>query len=254
MMDFIDKIANNDLVLTSLVCLLVVLVIIFFLVLFFGGKKGKNITVESNNDNDLNNNHNVNFNHDEYIKETTAEFELAPVEEASLVEENEQLNNAEESPAFNFQNNSDSLADGKLNNFSFDELSKMINEELTKINAESQKDDTSNKSSTDINEIPEVKFVDTFKETEPQIKSVEVENVDNITNVFEKTEDVESNPTFINKKIDEPKSDSIVLPKLSKEVLEKAFPSKATNITDEEENTPLYARFNQESYDINKED
>ena len=256
MMDYINKLANNDYILTGLIILLIILVIIFFIVLFFGGKKDKKKdNVESNNDDFNNVNSNIDFNHEEYVKETTAEFELAPIDEVKPADDNISVETTEESPAYKVE-----FEENEMNNFSFDDLSKMISEELDK-NEEVKESDIENVSEVSTNQnIPEVTFVDTFKEVQSEIKPVEVEKMENIANVFKKEEIPDLNPVLIDKKVEAQKNDEMVLPKLADAYLNKLNVQKTDEVNTssepiiKDEQTPLYARFNPESYEIDKKD
>ena len=255
MMNFLDKIANSDLVLTVLVISLIVLVTLFFIVLFLGGKKQnkKDVVKEEKIDDSLNN-ANLDFDHEEYVKETTAEFELAPVNEAIEPNEAEPVNNSEESPAYNFEDVNIENETKEMNNFSFDELSKMISDELEKSNAEDESTKVEEKSEPvkEKNNVPEVTFVDTFKEVEEEIKPVEVSKIDNINNVFEKEEPEKIENVLINKEVVENAANEMELPKLAGEVKKEVKLEREPVIKDEV--TPLYARFNQETYEIDKKD
>ena len=81
MSDLIDKLSTNNYVIFSLSFLLIVLIALFIIVYFAGrGKKTKNenavIDKTVNNSNISND---IDFDHGEYVKETTAEFELTPI-------------------------------------------------------------------------------------------------------------------------------------------------------------------------------
>lgn len=255
MLDFLDKIANNDYVLTGLVILLIILVIIFFIVLFCGGKT-KNKPVEKINNNDDNNldntSSNINFDHDEYVKETTGEFDLTPLREIEPVNDEVSLDTVEESPAYNINSDNNSHEISEMNNFSFDELSKMISEELNKMEI-NEPQSVETKPEVE-NNIPEVKFIDTFKEVEEEVKPVEVTKVENIENVFQEKSENDFNKIFVDKKVNLEKTAQIELPKLAGNSGEEIKPNVSNEPLIKDENTPLYARFNQESYELNKED
>ncbi len=240
MMDFIDNLANNDIFLTSLIIVLVILVITFFLVLFLGGKKNKpknNIkenktddifpTVEGND---------VDFNHEEYVQEATNEFELTPVQDVKEVLSEVQLDKIEESPAYQVENNSFN-EEPEMRNFSFDELSKMISDELD--NIDKKEEETSENNET-INNDEQDSFINTFKQVETEPISVEAEPELNSTTSFDSL--------MINKVVESEKNEDIVLPKLKDEETASNEPI----IKDEE--VPLYARFNHESFDLKDKD
>ena len=114
-----------------------------------------------------------------------------------------------------------------VKSFSFDELSKSISEELNKLKLEEEKELTNNETKED--NIPEV----------------------NITKFDELASKVEiSEPVFITEGASIKKEDEIVLPKLAKEEKKEELPEPI--LKDEE--VPLFARFNQETYEINKKD
>ena len=254
MMDFLDKVANSDLVLTSLVIALIVLVTLFFIVLFLGGKKqNKKEIIKEEKFDDTSNSANLDFDHEEYVKETTAEFELAPVEEAVEASDEVSIDSSEESPAYNFEDMHGEIENKEMNNFSFDELSKMISDELEKNNIEEENTalEVSSEEKEESN-IPEVTFVDTFKEVEEEIKPVEFSKLDNIGSVFEKEEPSRIENVLIDKKVAEKTNDEIVLPKLASDIKEEVKLESEPVIKDEA--TPLYARFNQETYEIDKKD
>lgn len=239
MMDFIDNLANNDIFLTSLIIVLVILVITFFLVLFLGGKKNKpknNIkenktddifpTVEGND---------VDFNHEEYVQEATNEFELTPVQDVKEVLSEVQLDKIEESPAYQVENNSFN-EEPEMRNFSFDELSKMISDELDNID---KKDEETSKIKETTNSDEQETFINTFKEVKTEPVSVETESELN-NNSFDSL--------MINKVVEPEKNEDIVLPKLKEEETNSNEPL----IKDED--VPLYARFNHESFDLKDKD
>lgn len=260
MLDFLDKIANNDYVLTGLVILLIILVIIFFIVLFLGGKtKSKPVEKIENDDNNFDNkNANINFDHDEYVKETTGEFDLTPLREIEPVSEEVSLDSVEESPAYSVSNDIDKHEVSEMNNFSFDELSKMISEELNKMEVNtSSSENIQNNELNNIEvekNIPEVKFVDTFKEIEEEVKPVEITKVESFDNVFKEKSENDFNKIFVDKKVNLEKTAQIELPKLASNNTNEEKVNLSSEPIIKEENTPLYARFNQESYDLNKKD
>lgn len=229
MNDFLDFIVSNEYFGIGLVVLLVVLVILFFVVLFSGNKKKVNeIKIEDENiDTNLKSdeeNSNIDFDHSEYVKETTAEFELAPVTEVMPNTSEEIPEVREESQAIKVES---SNSEPIVKSFSFDELSKSISEELNKLKLEEEKELTNNENKED--NIPEV----------------------NITKFDELASKVEiSEPVFITEGASVKKEDEIVLPKLAKEEKKEELPEPI--LKDEE--VPLFARFNQETYEINKKD
>lgn len=256
-MDFIDNLANNDIFLTVLVVILILLVITFFVVLFLGGKKDKSkvnaIENKINENQPSVGENNIDFNHDEYVKEATLEFELSPVQDVKAVLSEVQLDKIEESPSYHVDAPS-SVDTNEMKNFSFDELSKMISEELNNIeknealkgqvDEEEPKEDVKENPSKKDATIPQVTFVDTFKEVDSKPKEFEFKPLEKES--IEKKEVYDS--VFINKVIEPEKLNDVVLPKLAKDIKESNEPVL------KEENIPLYARFNQESYDINEKD
>lgn len=265
MMDFIDELANNDIFLTSLVGVLILLVIIFFIILFWGGKKSKkksNEVVNNIDDQIMGDNPSVDFNHEEYVKEATAEFELAPASEVKATTQDVEVNNIEETPAYKYDGAA-SVETTQMNNFSFDELSRMISEELNNLDKQEEftkeiptfeqppvveKVEVKEEMPKEIKEeanIPQVTFVDSFKEVKPEPIPVEVSKpIEPV--VFEKEALSSLDQVLINKTVNETNENEIKLPKLASE--EKSEPVIKEN------NVPLYARFNQESYDIKEKD
>lgn len=254
-MDFIDNLANNDIFLTSLIVVLVVLVITFFLVLFLGGKKDKVKNIKTDNEKDdvlpTVDGNDINFNHDEYVKEATLEFELSPVKDIKEELPEVQLDRIEESPAYQLDRNA-SVDDNGMRNFSFDELSKMISEELNNLDKNDSFEENSELSSENIsneNKINEQdSFINAFKEVDSEPKSVETENLINVNPIFKEEDKTALDSVLINKVVEPEKNDEIILPKLADE------PKSTNEPVLKDENVPLYARFNQESYDINQKD
>ena len=242
-MDFIEDLANSDIFLTSLIVVLVVLVITFFLVLFLGGKKDKTKenSAESKKDDVLPtvDGNDINFNHDEYVKEATLEFELSPVKDVKEELPEVQLDRIEESPAYQLDNNP-SLEEADMRNFSFDELSKMISEELNNLD----KNDNVDESKVDEQD----SFINAFKEVDSEPKPVETENLINANPIFKEDDKTLFDSVLINKVVETEKDNDIVLPKLAEEIKSKNDPVL------KDEDVPLYARFNQETYDLKEKD
>lgn len=235
--DFVNFILYNKYFSTGLVIALIILIVIFFIVLFSG--KTKSVKKENNDETDKNDftvrestNFDTNFDHTEYERETTAEFELAPVSEV-LPNTDESIPEVkEESQALKVETNAEVPV---LKDFSFDELSKSISEELDKLKNE---ENTSNvEEETNQNPLP------TFSS---EIKEVNVTKFDDINNNFEEPKLVTSPEAPVNEFLTE------------EPVKEESFPVNDNENKQEpilkEENVPLFARFNQETYDINKKD
>ena len=283
MKEFIDKLANNDYVLMGLIILLVVLVILFFIVLLFTGKGKKKKDVVKENVAPITNDapQNIDFNHDEFVKETTAEFELTPLSEIEPQTNEFVPDKIEESPAYKFDAPDVEKEPVQFNNFSFDELSKMISDELSQVETMTPQEDMTvpeiEKTQIDI---PTVTFVDSFKQVEEEIKPVEVSSLDQFDKPSENKTNDNFSSVFINKEM--PKHETkteVVLPKLATDInaIRQEFKQNSngiynpfaantekTNVNEEankvsepvikEEETPLFARFNAETYDINKKD
>lgn len=232
MNDFLDFIVSNEYFGIGLVVLLVVLVILFFVVLFSGNKKKVNkiITADENIDANLKSdedNSNLDFDHNEYVKETTAEFELAPISEVMPNTSEEIPEVREESQAIKIESSNNEPV---LKEFSFDELSKSIANELEKLK---QEEDLNKEEE----EIPEV----------------------NITKFDELASKVEiSEPVFITNAASFKEENEIVLPKLAnddkKEEKNEEVKEELPEPILKDEEVPLFARFNQETYEINKKD
>ena len=296
MKDFLDKVANNDQILIGLVIILIALIIAFFIVLLFSGKgkkKQQTVVVPEENTNNMQN-PNVNFDQNEYVKETTAEFELAPIGDIAPVNDEFVPEVTEETPAHHVDT-IDQLERKDVPTFSFDELSKMISSELDNYEPDPSIENTQvvDIVKEDTNPIPEVTFVDSFKEekpVEPVMEPVKPEVNDNFSSVY------------VNNAVKpQTNNDQIVLPKrISQSDLMKALDKTTSNISDFEKKTetpspkpldipefvpvepvqpvtnnfsqnfnevktasepiikdedqPLFARFNQETYDINTKD
>lgn len=265
MKEFLDYVSANDYVTYGLCGLLAILVILFFIVLFSGNgsKKTKTEEIKDNNKEEETKNQNLDFDHKEYVKETTAEFELAPVNEVNPVPDNfEPEVKEEESPAFKTDSNI-----GPVTNFSFDELSKMISNELNDLDKTTEFSTTTSIPVVEPEEvkpviaeetkeeIPKVTFVDAFKETETSTRPVEVDKIDEINNIFKPIEEPKKE-----EKIESFERPRIVLPKLASDakkeepVRSEPVINKSSQPVLKEDEIPLFARFNQETYDIKKED
>ena len=307
MKEIIDKAANNDYVLIGLIALLVLLVIIFFIVLLFGGKKKEDSS--SNKSEELSNTDvitptlieptNLDFDHEEYVKETTAEFELTPLEDIKPAEDEALPVVMEESPTRKVES-INPIDQNMVNTFNFEELSRMISEELDKVNNEnsdlpkeikeekiefpdehkslfetlSQSEDVKSENRVDtpsfsfepIKEekvevaptieptVPEVKFVDSFKEIESTPTKVEVEKPRSISDDLRAKFNNNYSSVFLNNDTRKEDAESIgfELPKLAEEKPMEV--NKTSEPVIKEEDVPLFERFNQETYDINKKD
>lgn len=304
MKEFIDKMANNDYVLIALIALLILLVIAFFIVLLCSGKKkNKNnslsdestksvVDVPASTPND-----NIDFNHEEYVKETTAEFELTPIADIKPISEDVMPIVQEESPSRKVENIRPVEA-GLMNTFSFDELSKMISEELNK----SEENVASSSSAQNENYSFEVKDEpkDIFN-SKPAFESKPVlDEGDPYAFAFEKPQATEPSTDAFKTIAEEPKpvelpktnevkapevnasssisdnlrakfsnnfgtlftnnnvvSNDIELPKMASEEVKNPEPLNVMEKNEpviKDEEVPLFARFNQETYDINKKD
>lgn len=234
MNDLINNLANNNYVIIGLAVLLGLLITLFVVILL-SDKKEKprkdNKTIEKNNDEQIITTDEINFDHDGYIKETTAEFELAPISEINPVSDDQELEvKVEETPARDFKD-----VEAPLGDFSFDELSKSISEELDKLKLEEENAD-------------ENKVVEEPTATIPQIREVPVSKVSDI-NVSSQE------PTFIQPDFIINNPAESVQPNFQPEVNKE--PVQSNNVVEpvlKENNVPLFARFNQETYDISNKD
>ena len=297
MKEFIDKMANNDYVLIALIALLIILVIAFFIVLLCSGKK-KNTIKEVKKDENLNNgpeliqDPNVDFNHEEYVKETTAEFELSPIADIKPINEEIIPIIQEESPSRKVENIRP-VDENMMNTFSFDELSRMISDELNKTEEQSTpevKTDSEEKNVASDNSFPFSTFkpIDVEEKTgfdEASIKTPEVSSIDDIFAQAPVTvsdtafkEEVKSEVTEVKKPTDISDSlrakfsnnfGSLFMNSMMKSDEDLELPKPAESVQEpivkevenanlepviKEEDVPLFARFNQETYDLNKKD
>ena len=294
MKEFLDKVANNDQVLIGLVILLIVLIVAFFIVLLFSGKKGKkkeSTVVVPDNNYELPQDPSVNFNQNEYVKETTAEFELAPLEDIKPANDEYVPEVTEETPSYRFEN-IEQLERQTVPTFSFDELSKMISAELENYDSEAslEKTQVMDTVKEDTMVIPQVTFVDSFKE---EVK----EPLDNKDDVIKPQINNNFSSVYASRDIKpQNNNDEIVLPKrISQEDLMRALDKTSSSVakvedkpvvnepiftpnnnlnsvqnsfvsnftdsnqvsgneTNKSEEQPFFARFNQETYDINPKD
>lgn len=242
MKELIDTLSNNNYVIYGLSILLGVLIILFFIVLFSGkNKNAKKADAVENSDDVIvpNGNNNIDFDHNEYVKETTAEFELTPLSDVKPTPDGFMPNlNYEESPAID--SNNKSVEDVPLADFSFDELSKSISDELDKLKEEEK---LSKRDDNVLGEIPTVTFVDAFKQTNDEIKPIEITKLHDIDQTQVTQSEVQmpvinnaaSEPTFITD------FNQVANQKVSEPVIK-------------EDETPLFNRFSPETYDINKKD
>ena len=244
MRDILDFMIESEYFTTGLIILLIVLIILFFIVLFLGKEKNvKNELAKDELKNDENNqNNNIDFDHNEYVKETTAEFELAPVSEVAPAPDNFVPEATEETPAIKFNSKEEPV----LKDFSFDELSKSISEELDKLKLEEEQAELSKEfKPVVINNIADLD--DAFKESSEEIpvetpKAEEVK--DNSENI---------SPVFITDAVST-KEEEMVLPKLANEEVKEVQKEETPKPVLSDDEVPLFARFNQETYDINKKD
>ncbi|MBR5662553.1 MAG: hypothetical protein IKX00_02735 [Bacilli bacterium] len=260
MKELIENLANNNYVIIGLSVLLLILVIIFLVLLFAKNKNKKPVepkAIDEENIAGTTNENNLDFDHSEYVKETTAEFELTPITDVQPTPDGFVPNvSAEESPAIDVKTKT--VDEVPLANFSFDELSKSISQEIE--NLKKEEENNASISSTDDS-------ADTFKQID-DIKPVEVTKVDNI-NAAVNTDAGVTNPTlapevasFNEFIIEAPVAEATPnpAPAPSFEPVQSAAsassPAQQTNpqpvISDVQ--TPLFASFNQETYDINKKD
>ena len=257
MSNVIDFMLTNDYFSIGLLILLIILIIAFFVVLFSGKTKSikkdkvldgrfENEAIEANVDN-------TNFDHNEYVKETTAEFELAPVSEVMPNTSDDIPVVTEESQALKVETPADAPL---LKDFSFDELSKSISEELDKLKDEEESKIEEKKEVFSIPGVATPSFSN-------EVKEVNVTNLDEIEKVEfpanyirtykvdennHETEDVKEFITdFDVSKIDLPSSKPV-----EQDLFKDASKEAEPVLKDEE--VPLFARFNTETYDINKKD
>lgn len=241
MSDLIDKLSTNNYVIFSLSFLLIVLIALFIIVYFAGrGKKTKNenavIDKTVNNSNISND---IDFDHGEYVKETTAEFELTPITDVKPIQD-EFISSVkeEETPAIDI--NSKSVDEVPLADFNFDDLSKSISAELDKLKEDTKVDPnvigtTANLNDTE-NNLPEVTFVDAFKEVDSNIKPVEIAKVEDFNQTGASQN--QSEPTFIT----------------DFSSFEEIKPTSSESEPIKKDEVPIFASFNQETFDINKKD
>ena len=187
MKELIENLANNNYVIIGLSVLLGILIIMFFVLLFSKNKTKKpqeSKVVDEENIAGDNKESNIDFDHSEYVKETTAEFELTPITDVQpqpdgFVPEV----SAEESPAIDMKTKT--IDDVPLKDFDFDELSKSISQEIENLKLE--------EANKGINPVEAENTVDTFKQID-DIKPIEVTKVDNI-NTTVNTDAGVTNPT-----------------------------------------------------------
>lgn len=293
MKEFLDNVANNDQVLIGLVILLIVLIVAFFIVLLFSGKssKKKQSTVVVPEDNlEPVQNPNVNFNQNEYVKETTAEFELAPLEDIKPTNDEFVPEVTEETPSHKFES-IEQLERQTVPTFSFDELSKMISAELDSYDSDQslEKTQTMETVKEDTTVIPQVTFIDSFKEEEkePIEKVNEVikpEINDNFSSVYSNRDiNVQNNndeivlpkrisqedlmraldktSSSLTKEAEKPVNEPIFTPNIETNNVQSTFVSNfadngrvSETVTNQTNEQPFFARFNQETYDINPKD
>lgn len=244
MEEFISNLASNNYVIYGLSALLGLLIILFFVVLFSGKKKGtKKVDKVEENIENVTKSEDLNFDHGEYVKETTAEFELAPIADIKPTPDTFVPEvNVEESPTHDIEEKN--VEDVPLANFNFDDLSKSISEELDKLKTEEEGESFTSQIPV-VEEKEEVKeetsnesFMDTFKE-ESEFKPIEINTISDLgLNPSEKEENINNDNPFITEPVKETNEPV-------KEVNEPVL---------KDEEVPLFARFNQETYDINKKD
>lgn len=236
MLDFFNNIFGNEYFGIALIALLIFLVVLFFIILIFGkDDKDKKILAESKDgfadDSvpekiEINNDNTTSFDISEFTKEATGEFELKEIEDVKPVDNDFLPEVKEESPAINIVSETSKTLDDEgspngvlMEDFNFDDLSKSIADELEKLKNEQSTIEVkpAEKEVIDTpNEpaaIPSVKFVDSFEEV-------------NVTPIKELAKEKIELP-----KVDLRNNDEPVI---------------------KEDNVPLYARLNQDNYDINK--
>ena len=251
MKDIIETLANNDYVIIGLSVLLGILIILFFILLFSKNKKKQTEEVKEIDEQNIagnNQSNDIDFDHNEYVKETTAEFELTPITDVKPAPDGFiPLVKEEETPAIDMKTKT--IDDVPLADFNFDELSKSISQEIE--NLKNEEALMANEESTQ-----KISAADAFKEIE-SVKPVEAPVTPNINstvgvNVPNQTPKIEEFNEFIIDSpftTDAPKVENTVNTQVN-EVINQA-PSEPV-IKDEQ--TPLFARFNPETYDINKKD
>lgn len=240
MKELIDTLANNDYVIYSLAGLLGILVILFFILLFSGkNKKTKKEEKIVENIEEKIVPDAIDFDHNEYVKETTAEFELTPIADVKPTPDEFVPDvKFEESPAIDI--NAKNVEDVPLADFNFDELSKSISAELDKLRDDELKAKEANKSY-------EVPTAEAFSAAENGIKPIELARYEDLKlDEVEQTSDVKyEEPTFI--------TDFNAIPD-TKPIETQVQESKDSTPVINDVETPLFARFNQETYDINAKD
>lgn len=226
MQDIIENLSNNNSVIIGLSIIVGVLVLLFFFILLSGKKNKKEETSIDENIEPINEANDLDFNHDEYVKETTAEFELTPIEDIKpAIDEYVPDIKEEETPALNINSESEELP---LADFSFDELSKSIALELDKLKEEKKsipKEETEASSKNNENDV-----INPFND-DSIFKPYKVSKIEDMITEEEK----EEKPTF----------------KVTEDIFKK---NDAAEPVLKEENVPLFARFNQETYDITDKD
>lgn len=260
MKELIENLANNNYVIIGLSVLLGILIIMFFVLLFSKNKTKKpqeSKVVDEENIAGDNKESNIDFDHSEYVKETTAEFELTPITDVQpqpdgFVPEV----SAEESPAIDMKTKT--IDDVPLKDFDFDELSKSISQEIENLKLE--------EANKGINPVETENTVDTFKQID-DIKPIEVTKVDNI-NTTVNTDAGVTNPTpevasFNEFIIDAPTSAPTPAPEApsapSFEPVSAPAPQAPAAPANPEPvisdtQTPLFASFNPETFDISNKD
>ena len=251
MKDIIESLANNNYVIIGLSVLLGILIILFFVLLFSKNKKkpeeSKPIDEENISGSTTNN---IDFDHSEYVKETTVEFELTPITDVQPTPDGFVPEvKVEESPAID--KNAKSIDDVPLADFNFDELSKSISQEIENLKKEEE--------AAAINESNQA-TVDAFKEVE-DIKPVEVTKVDSISasNISQPTETSNPTPAPVTQEfnefiIDAPTPVTTEAPINNPEPVQTTTASEVQTQAQNGQQTPIFASFNQETFDINKKD
>ena len=232
MLDFFNKIFGNEYFGIALIVLLVFLVILFFVVLIFAKddkikEEVKDDSLETFKDDELPekveiNDNTTSFDYTEYVKETTDEFELAPIEDIKPTPDDFVVDAPIEESIAIAKSEEENLL---KTDFNFDELSKEISKELENIKIKEEKIDNfsiNNENTEDIviensvdNEIPVVTFIDEEEKPKEEVKQ------NNYSSIF-----------------------------TNKEVIKNALNSDQANNNEpviKEENKPLFASFNNES-------